>query len=506
MIQNVKIVFCFICFSLFLFIFSFVYNLPVDFDLGWHLRYGKETLVNKKVAIYDSFSHTFIGKPVIDAYWLAEVLFYYLFLQFSFSGVALTISVLTTLAIFLLISVWGWPAAVQFFLAAWLVLSCSPNFEIGPRTQNFSWIFFSFLFILLLKYSKNDKKKFLLPLPVIFLIWVNSHPGFWLGLGLIVFFAFFEAIASVFKLESNKKKFLSLVVVFLICLGAFFIRPISFPEGRSFFITGKYLFDLFKGIVFPLNLADGVSKTGVVRNNIAEWLPPLFFNLSGTLFLLAVVVSIAVFATKKINLVNIRKLALLFLFAYFGTLSRKNVPFFFLVFIPIIGEELKNSFLLKKLKPFDLSIKALMILLMLFAAVPKIQSVDWRIKRAEKSFEYYCQEVSYPYKAVEYIKKHSLSGNMFNLYNWGGFLIWQLPEYPVFIDGRMPGGKIFSEYKQVVNLEEEWQKVLEKYQVEWILVHNGFLFEQIVTSENNWEKVYEDEIAVVLVKKEAVQK
>ena len=493
-------------FSLFLFIFSFVYNLPVDFDLGWHLRYGKETLVNKKVAIYDSFSHTFNGKPFIDSCWLTEVFFYYLFSHFSFFGFTLVISALTTLAIFLLIFIWGWPAAVQFFLAAWLVLSCSPNFKIGPRTQNFSWIFFSFLFILLLKYSKNGKKKFLLPLPIMFSIWVNSHGGFLLGLGVIAFFAFFETIACVFKPELTGKKVLSLAVVFLICLGTFFLRPFSLLENQSYFDRAKSIFDLFKGIMLPLNLATGVSRAGGLRTNIAEWLPPLFFNLSGTLFLLAIVVSIAIFTTKRINLVNIRKLALLFLFAYFGTLSRKNVPFFFLVFVPVIGEEFKSSFLLKKLKPFDLPIKILMILLMLFVSISRTQLATAKIERSEKNFKYYCQETNYPYKAIEYIKKHPPSGNMFNLYNWGGFLIWQLPEYPTFIDGRKPGGEIFSEYKQVVNLKEGWQKVLEKYQVEWMLVHNGFLFEQIVTTEASWEKVYEDEIAIILIKREAVQK
>src|SRR6185369_16734408 len=41
-----------------------------------------------------------------------------------------------------------------------------------------------------------------------------------------------------------------------------------------------------------------------------------------------------------------------------------------------------------------------------------------------------------PVGAVAYVHEHQLSGPLFNDYDWGGFLIYALPEIPVAMDGR----------------------------------------------------------------------
>ena len=43
---------------------------------------------------------------------------------------------------------------------------------------------------------------------------------------------------------------------------------------------------------------------------------------------------------------------------------------------------------------------------------------------------------TFPAGAVEFVKTRRLSGPLFNDFNWGGYLIWNLPELPVSIDGR----------------------------------------------------------------------
>jgi hypothetical protein len=43
---------------------------------------------------------------------------------------------------------------------------------------------------------------------------------------------------------------------------------------------------------------------------------------------------------------------------------------------------------------------------------------------------------SFPVKACDAIRANHLPPNIFNPFNWGGFLIWYMPEYPVSIDGR----------------------------------------------------------------------
>ena len=42
----------------------------------------------------------------------------------------------------------------------------------------------------------------------------------------------------------------------------------------------------------------------------------------------------------------------------------------------------------------------------------------------------------FPVRACDYIRQNDLPNPLFNTYNWGSFLTWYLPEYPVAIDSR----------------------------------------------------------------------
>jgi hypothetical protein len=48
---------------------------------------------------------------------------------------------------------------------------------------------------------------------------------------------------------------------------------------------------------------------------------------------------------------------------------------------------------------------------------------------------------AYPVAAVASLRAHPCQGNIFNEYDFGGYLDWQLPGVPVYIDGRMPSWK-----------------------------------------------------------------
>ena len=70
----------------------------------------------------------------------------------------------------------------------------------------------------------------------------------------------------------------------------------------------------------------------------------------------------------------------------------------------------------------------------------------------------------YPGQAVEYIQKHGCQGgNIFNSYDFGGYLIWKLPTQKVYIDGRMPdwrdeaGQRYMDRYFKVYR-DKEYQK------------------------------------------------
>jgi hypothetical protein len=105
-----------------------------------------------------------------------------------------------------------------------------------------------------------------------------------------------------------------------------------------------------------------------------------------------------------------------------------------------------------------------------------------------------------PVEAVNIIKLNKPSGQLFNSYNWGGYLIWALPEYPVFIDGRtdLYNDEIISQWLQVVQAEDGWQQVLDRWGVGSILIEpDRPVVKQLLTK--GWKQIYGDDVAVVYI-------
>jgi len=120
------------------------------------------------------------------------------------------------------------------------------------------------------------------------------------------------------------------------------------------------------------------------------------------------------------------------------------------------------------------------------------------------------QERFLPVGAVDFIEEHqgSLPGEMFNSYNWGGYLIWRLyPRYRVFIDGRTDiyDDAFVGEYLKVVWLSEGWEEVLERYKVNFILIERASVLAKFLNSglARDWRLAYEDEMASIFVRTSA---
>jgi len=107
---------------------------------------------------------------------------------------------------------------------------------------------------------------------------------------------------------------------------------------------------------------------------------------------------------------------------------------------------------------------------------------------------------NYPVEAVNYLKEEHISGRLFNDYGWGGYIIWQAPEIKVFIDGRMTGWRkddgsyILADY---VAIAQGSCDIVLEYQIETVLITKNLE----VSCFANWHKVYEDQVAKVLVKR-----
>jgi hypothetical protein len=63
----------------------------------------------------------------------------------------------------------------------------------------------------------------------------------------------------------------------------------------------------------------------------------------------------------------------------------------------------------------------------------------------------YFERETFTVEAVEWIRGNQPPGKLFSSYNRGGYLLWNLPEYPAFVDGRTDpcNDQVLEEHLQI---------------------------------------------------------
>jgi hypothetical protein len=107
----------------------------------------------------------------------------------------------------------------------------------------------------------------------------------------------------------------------------------------------------------------------------------------------------------------------------------------------------------------------------------------------------------FPAGAVAYLQAHPATEPLFNLYDWGGYVIWKLnPRTPVFIDGRadLYGESLMREFADTYDLKHDWQRALQTWQIQTVLVNPDCALAVALQAAPGWQVRYSDSQAVVL--------
>jgi hypothetical protein len=96
---------------------------------------------------------------------------------------------------------------------------------------------------------------------------------------------------------------------------------------------------------------------------------------------------------------------------------------------------------------------------------------------------------------VDWILENHPAGNIYNTYGWGGYLIWRLPDYPVYIDGRadLYGDAFIESYLKAYNALPGWEQQLETNNVNLALVETGSGIGNALMKTSGWQLVLSDE-------------
>jgi hypothetical protein len=470
---------------LFLLVFALAARIPVDTDLFWHLRAG-ETTLSQGFIWQDSFSHSFAGQPWINHSWGAQVIMLLLFRAGGYFGLSLYMAGLATLG---MCFVWRMGSGSVYMRAFVLILGAAAAAVFwSPRPQMLSFALSAAVLYILWLYRVRDTDRLWL-LPLIMGVWGNLHAGFSIGFILMGGVIAGEALGNAFAPHRahglSWRRIGRLVLFALLSVAALLVNP-----------YGPQL------LAVPFQTV----SIGALQNFIQEWNSPNFHERQVLPFLLLVVAAFGVVGASRLRLTWTDFL----LFAgtlYLALNAGRNIALFAIVATPLLMTHLDSvlsergwamrtlqrvSLRLARLNLVIIGVVALAVLLRT-AAVLVPPSVDAALRTIE------------PVDAVAYLRQSDAPRELFNSYNWGGYLIWAAPEYPVFVDGRtdLYGDAFLSEvYLPTTTGRDDWQAALDAYGINTVLVESMGGLARLLRLSNVWRIAYEDDMAIVAVRSE----
>ena len=472
-------------------VFAMAARFVLDGDTFWHLRAGTWIWAHRALPWVDPFSYTRLGHPWHYPGWPVELLMVGLYRLGGLSALFLWMALMVTLAYALLWPVLRggpWVRAGVVLLsaaAAGLYWAARPYLVTFVGAALFLWA--------LEGYRLGGSPRRLLALPLWMILWANSHGGFIMG------FALWGAYAVPAWLRWLAPRLAQR-------------RPkgdlVAYPTALTLAGLGLLLAALLNPYG-PEILGYPFRTLGMrALRQIAEWQSPDFHQAQTWPFLaLFLLLPVALGASRRrlagehaLLLVGLGGLALL---------AVRNVSLFALgAALPWAGhtdealEPLRVAWqarFARRAEPRPRpTLNAALIGLFLLLALLRAAML-WNTPALEKALRQ-----TFPVGAVAYLKAHRPPGRLFNSYNMGAYLLWALPEYPVFADGRtdLYGDAILDQWFQVARAEPGWQEVLDRWGVRLVLIEPQAPIAKVLPYAG-WCVLYRDEGSVLFSRSEA---
>ena len=393
-----------------------------DQDIWWHLAAGRWIAEHGQVPATDSFSQYGAGRPWVDYTWLFDVIVYTAYQVLGLRGIVLLsagFGVMITATLYVLVRGIGAPPVRGLTLTVLAFYAMMPLTT--PRPWLFSILFFGIELHIIAVVSGGRRKRtprLLWVLPVVFVLWANTHILFVIGLavlGAAAADAFWYAAttpAARSDADGPTVPFLSWLCIAIACAVATLVTP---------YHVHVYLVAFEYGANSP------------IWTLVGELLAPAF-RTSPDWVALAIVLTAAGCIGWQARGRPVRVFwLLLFVFAaWVGFRSRRDTWVMVTIGTCIIaGADRRAIQHRDDVTQFPAWPAAI--------AVVPIAAVIFLVSAPRMSEERLMTNVArtYPAAAAAFIEKQGFAGPLYNHFDWGGYLIWRLPQLRVAIDGRM---------------------------------------------------------------------
>ncbi|MGC2636695.1 MAG: hypothetical protein WA294_05930 [Acidobacteriaceae bacterium] len=447
-----------------------------DPDIWWHLRNAAQLIESRHFIRTETWTFTVAGKPWINFEWLAELPYYFAYRWIGERGLYLVMMLLV-----------GAIVAGIYWLACLRCRDCKAAFvacfiglhfvtvSLGPRTLLFGWLFL--VLELGILWSLQQGRDYTAWLPPLFLLWINTH-GSWL-IGFVFMLVFFACgfvqgeWGSLAATRWNKPQARKLLLVTAISFAVLFLNPYG-----------------WRLVTYPFDLA---FQQKLNIEHVSEWFSINFHNFRGKAALITLML-FAVLQLVRRRRWTLQDLALLLIALYAGFTYVRFLFLLAIVLLPLLAMDLTGLMS----QPYEpekdkrsVNAVAMLVLIAVIACFwPGARKIHSGISE------------TYPEKALPYVRSLAGRGNLFNDFEWGGYLEWNAPQVKEFMDGRVDifdHEGVLSDYLKVIDIQDP-PAVFDKYQIRYVLIEKDIPLAYVLQHSADWKVSYQDDHTVAFAR------
>ena len=503
-------------------------------DFGTHLALGRFVVNQREIPSIERWNYPSLGmENGSGGEWGFQAVLYLVFAAAGEYGVSFFVwAVVFGIFLFLYRAMVLRGAHPLLAVLAIFAFSGFLRIRIQPRPEILTYLFTSMTIFLLSEYYYGSRRKLIYLFPPMILVWANSHPTYLMAFGLYGAFFADALLRAAWRKEFQWARLRTWIIPPLITGVAGLVLCGLNPHGYGWLLSPLHM----------ISRGAGGNTTNNILMSISELTP-----VKGTGFYLyykaaAVFAAVSLclgLAGRRVYLLDLFLFAIAFKGAWdsaravsmMGLFLSPGVSLHLTGFLsaaagwfsttatrkPEAPEEKRRQRGKKGSPPAAVSVRpdlrpwfsagyaaiAGVVVLVLVA----FGGTTLAFSFSQLEYGVGITEHKFSFKAAEFLRKYPVPGRMFNFFDIGGFLDWQLyPGALTFLDGRTYNQQVFMEHQSVTGGMPGWERVVDKYGITYIVLKtmdsSGMILPivPLLANNPNWPLVFSDGLFVIFVR------
>jgi len=449
-------------------------------DTWWDLKTGEIIWNTRSVPTVDLFSFTTNQHACVPHEWLAQLSIYAAYHLGGYVGMAAWFCVfvsLLSIGAYALCWLYSGSGKIAFLGGLGIWFFATIGFSIRAQLIGYLFLVCELLIVWL---GRARNPKWFLVLPALFILWVNCHGSFLLGLtvlGVVLACSFLEFRTGLLvshRWTSRQRNMLAMASV--LSIAGLFVNPAGLTQ-----------------VTYPINT---MFDQKLALALVSEWQPGSFDDPRAWGLLAVAGLILLVPLLRRVEL-TLQELLLVGLGFELAVQHERMVFVFGILAMPVLCRLIAAAWNLRGTNRNRVLLNAVVITIATYVIVQRFPSSRELTEQVNKGN---------PVKALNFVRRSGLSGRMLNDYNYGGYLIWAAPERKVFADGRgdvYDWTGVLKDYTKFANLLENPRFLLDKYRIDYCLLDRNLPISRVMQLLPDWKSVYSDDMSIVFVRSAA---